>query len=452
MITFNEKEQGILDLAVQGVNIFLHGPAGTGKTTLIIEMRKRFKEKNIRYAITATTGAAASNLGGSTLHSFAGIGLGTQKAEELYEKVARNNKYMKRWKETQVLVIDEVSMLGGHLLTKIDYIARRVRGQKNSPFGGMQLIISGDLLQLPPINDCWVFESEAWKDLDFYIFDLDESKRYGEKDHFEFLQRARKARLTYEDIEMLKKRQEEYKKMDIKTMEVKPTILYSKRMDVDDYNNIELSKLPGKEYVFDCVDSFLKKRAPVITEADKSQFKKLMNDAIPEKITLKVGAQVMLRKNLQDMPLVNGSRGVILEINYEKKDITVKFANGIVHTLGYETWEVEDDYINLTRSQMPLILAYAITIHKIQGATLDCTVASVGKEIFSPAQGYVALSRVRDIKNLYLTDFVESSIKADPVALKFVENIEPIEIEYRYVDDEKDVGIDVEEYETEYYV
>ena len=427
IIYFNDKEKEILDMAVKTKeNIFLHGPAGTGKTTLIKEISSRLKEEGKEVAMTATTGAAAVNIKGSTLHRFAGIGLGNDDKFKLYKRVMSQKKYIERWRSASILIIDEVSMLGGELFDKIDFVARKVRKRKE-PMGNLQIIISGDLLQLPPIKDKWIFESETWKTLNLLIFNLTESKRYEKDDYFEMLLRIRENKQTKKDIMELQECVQKYEKVEdeIEKWEIKPTILYSRRMDVDYFNQNELDKLQGMAYEFEAIDDFeFKDISENVTDQQKQYYKNILNDAIPEKIFLKIGAQVMLRKNIDiDTGLINGSRGVVLDINEKSGMVKVKFLNGVMTDIDYEQWEIDDADVFIIRQQLPLILAWSFTIHKSQGATLDFVICDLGFSVFSYSQAYVALSRVRDIKGLYLTEFESSSIRTDPTALKFVQSI-----------------------------
>lgn len=429
MITFNERERKIIRSALLGNNIFLHGAGGVGKTVILQEIKKRLLADNRKVAVTATTGAAAINVGGGTLHRFAGIGLGKDSSDKLLDRVKTKSGARKRWLNTHVLIIDEVSMLGAELFDKINYVAQKIR-ENQKPMGGIQVIFSGDLLQLPPINDKWIFESETWPTLDLKTYSLNIPKRYSEKDYFEMLLRFRQGVPTKHDLSILEQRHQEYLKVknEIKKWDIKPTILYSKRDDVDYYNETELEKLDTPEFEFEAYDDFQFTRK--MTKEQKEYYIKILNDAIPAKITLKVGAQVMLKKNLDtESKLVNGSRGVVVDINPELGDVKVKFQNGVTTTITTEMWEIEDDNMLIIRTQIPLVLAWSYTIHKAQGATLDCAIADLGRSVFAYSQGYVALSRVRDLNNLYLTDFDKFSIRADPTALEYVRSIKDADFE-----------------------
>jgi len=425
MIKFDENDENIINLAVNTrTNIFLHGPGGTGKSTLLKEICERSKNKKV--VATATTGVAAINIKGCTLHRFAGINLGSEDEHALYKIVMKKRKVVKRWRNVDLLIIDEISMLGGELLEKLDYIARKIRMRKE-PMGNIQIIFSGDLLQLPPIKDKWIFDSTTWVELKLETYNLTEPKRYKDNNYFETLLRIREGKQNNDDIAKLEKCHEEYKKMetDIESWDIKPTILHSRRMDVDYVNDNELDKLDGDKIEFKAIDTFEFKMSA--SEQQKVFYKTLLNDAIPENIYLKAGAQVMLKKNVSiESELANGSRGVIVDINKSSQKVNVKFLNGITTPICYENWEFEDDDVFFIRQQMPLVLAYSLTIHKSQGSTLDFVVCDLGPSVFAFSQAYVALSRVKDIKGLYLTEFDASSIRADPIALNYIKNLKKL--------------------------
>lgn len=437
MLTFNQKDNQILTCAVYSKeNIFIHGPAGVGKSELIKEITRRIKDRNV--VVTATTGVAALNIKGTTLHRFAGIGLGKEDAMHLLKRVMSKKKYVIRWRKADVLIIDEISMLGAELFDKLDFIARRVRG-KSSPMGGLQIILSGDLLQLPPIKDGWIFNSKTWESLNLTTFNLKTPKRYDNSEYFEMLLRIRENQQTKADINALNMRFGEYLQIrnTIKDWEIKPTILHSLRVDVNDHNKSELSKLPGNATKFKARDLIDFLDIPDNRDMQTKYFKMLLDDAIPEEIQLKVGAQVMLRKNIDiDSGLVNGSRGVVKKILLET--VIVKFNNGVTSEIGYEQWEITDDEAIVVREQIPLILAWSYTIHKSQGCTLDFAVCDLGKSVFANSQAYVALSRVRNLNSLYLGDFDPKSLRVDPEALEFVQKLdyEPnVETVLEFVDD-----------------
>ena len=391
---------------------------------------------------TATTGIAAINLSsaehkisGSTVHSWAGVGLADAPPQKLVARVTHDERARKRWRETDLLIIDEISMLGAEFLDKLDFIGRDIRREKEKPFGGLQIIFIGDFLQLPPVNAKWAFQSFVWKEMEadgsLYPFILDEPKRYEDVDWFQTLLRFRKASHTPADVKFLHSRVKAYEVW-LKTASsditaVKPTMLNSKKVDVEYQNERELRKLPGIPKEFIAVDNF----KPYNAHARFDHYIKPFDDAIPKAIYLNVGAQVMLKANLDIKGgLANGSRGVIVEIMTSEHGVKVKWLNGTVSVVTAHTWSREDKDGCASRTQIPLILAWSLTIHRCQGCTLDYCIADLGPSVFLEGQAYVALSRVRSSNGLLLVDFYPPGLKANKEALEYVERIENVEVEY----------------------
>lgn len=429
-----------------GQSVLLHGPGGTGKSYLLREIASLFTDKGRIVYCTATTGIAAINLSvpskliaGCTLHSWAGIGKGDDPPQKLVARVNHNDAARKRWLETDILILDEVSMLGAELLDKLDFVGRSIRREKSLPFGGLQFVFSGDFLQLPPVNAKWAFESFVWKELSetFCPFILETPKRYEDIEWFERLLRFRKAEHTKEDIKFLHSRVAAYDKWlkspeskDIGT--VKPTMLHSKKVDVEFQNERELRKLPGTPKDFIAVDNFIKYN----NHARFDDYIKPLDDDIPRCISLNVGAQVMLKANLDIKGgLANGSRGVVTElIGSDEGGVRVKWLNGKSTIVSVHTWIQEDKDGKATRTQMPLILAWSYTIHKSQGCTLDYAICDIGPSCWLQGMAYVALSRVRSSQGLLLVEFYPPAIKVHHLALEYVQKIEGA------VDDEEEVS------------
>lgn len=431
-------------LAIEnGQNVLLHGSGGTGKSTILLGVASHFTEAGRIVYCTATTGIAAVNLSqpakliaGSTIHSWSGVGKAEDPPQKLLAKVRYNEGAKKRWLETDILIIDEISMLSADLLDKLDFIGRDMRREKSSPFGGLQIVFSGDFLQLAPVKAKWCFQSMAWKQITETLkpFILDEPKRYEDVDWFHMLLRFRKAEHTVEDVKFLHSRVKAYENWlksgaskDIKT--VKPTVLHSRKDEVDFHNDKELRKLPGKPEEFIAVDNFVKYN----NHARFDDYMKPLEDEIPRCISLNIGAQVMLKANLDIKGgLANGSRGVITEVNGPSADtgsegsVRVKWLNGKVTTVSVHTWTQEDKDGKATRSQIPLILAWAYTIHRSQGCTLDYAICDLGPSCWLPGMAYVALSRVRSSQGLFLVEFYPPVIKADLLALEYVNELENV--------------------------
>lgn len=364
-------------------NVLLYGPGGTGKSYMVKEVVYALEHK-FNFFCTATTGIAAINLGmssglpTSTIHSFSGIGLGQGTASELFHKVAQDDRARKRWLACDVLVVDEISMLGQDLIYKLDYIGRNIRRLKHVPFGGITLLLVGDFLQLPPVKDGMLFKYQEWENFKLRPFVLTEPKRYPDLAYFNMLLRFRKGIMTGEDYLTLEKRFLAYQEFRMKMQEdrsiIKPTMLYSRKLDVEEENLSALAKLEGKEFVFNATDNF-KPNDGKESRARYDYYIKLLDDAIPRRIVLKKFAQVMLRFNLDVANgLANGSRGVVTDISPDGYTVFVKFLNGCTVPIMENTWEVKDKDGKATRTQIPLTLAWSSTIHKcVSGNTVIFT-------------------------------------------------------------------------------
>lgn len=423
-------------------NILLHSPGGTGKSHILRTIAQRFTFRGKNVAMTATTGVAAINLSsegppavaGATINGWAGIGLAKDPPQRLASNVRHRPDARKRWIETDILIIDEISMAGAELLDKLDFVGRDIRRERSLPFGGLQIIVSGDFLQLPPVNDKFAFKSYVWGEISDTLtpFILDKPKRYSNLEWFQMLLRFRSGTHTPEDIKFLRSREVAYQdyvkklkdKDDVGT--VKPTVLHSRRADVDYQNEVELTRLGGKQREIIADDIF----TAYNNHARSDHYIKPLEDAIPRFLCFKVGAQVMLRANL-DIPggLANGSRGVVVEIIGEgtspsQGGIKVKWLKGNTTTVTAHTWTQEDKDGKATRTHIPLILAWAMTIHRTQGCTLDYAICDIGPSVFCPGQAYVALSRVRDPSGLFLSEFYPPSIKVSEEALNYVSSLE----------------------------
>jgi len=403
------------DLVSQQKNIFLTGKAGTGKTYLINELKMQTDKQ---LCLTSTTGISAYHIGGQTIHSFSGIGvIKTTFIKDIVKKI-KKNKATKRIIDCEILVIDEISMLGKTYLTALSESFKVIR--KNSKaFGGIQVILTGDFYQLPPINDDYAFESEAWTELNLHTILLEKVYRFTDELYSNILSRIRIGKHTFDDNIELFKRVKSFQELETKTdadiFEIKPTFLSSKRIDVSQKNKEELIKNPNELVVYlsrdDCKDPSILSLLDLIS---------------PKTLELKVGAQVMLtiNKNVEE-GLCNGARGVIVELSSDH--LSVKFMNDTVIVFGRHDFKYEeDDKVIATRLQFPFILAYCLSIHKCQGSTLDCAVIDAGYSIFEKHMVYVALSRVKSLTGLYLTSFRPDRISIDPKVSQFYLDFLPL--------------------------
>ena len=421
----NGQQRAAFDAIVAGKSIFLTGPGGTGKSFLLQNLYAHYKGyTGKKLSITALTGCAAILIGSfaKTLHSWAGIGLGRGDAEVLANTIAKDKRKGPRWRTTHCLVIDEVSMMTPALLELLDIVGRKARKCPDKPFGGLQIVFVGDFYQLPPVSregsSTFAFESPLWKQMVQETHFLTEIVRQKDPIFQKILNEARIGELSTESYEILESR----KTMDWKRQEIKPTLLFTKNTDVNAINEHQMKKLPGEEHVFKAVTI-----PPKDMSADVVQVlvEKLDKDAPYEvELRLKERAQVMLLtqyyeeresdKEFKRTPiqgLVNGSRGVVTGFGLDGNPI-VKFLNGRIITVKPATWSAEDDVDSVKREQIPLRVAYALTIHKAQGASLDSALVDVGPSTFECGQAYVALSRVRSLDALYIFEISRRAFRA----------------------------------------
>jgi ATP-dependent DNA helicase PIF1 len=408
-------------------NIFLTGAAGVGKSFCISLLTDFLQEQDIFFGVTATTGVAALNVGGSTIHSWSGMGLADEEGMRLLDKVSENRKAFNRIKQSKVLIIDEISMAKADLIEKLDIVCQFIRNSER-PFGGIQVIFVGDFLQLPPVfnkfeRESFAFEAPAWKAAKVYTLHLSEIVRQHDEPAFaEFLNEVRVG--TRKDFDILN----ECINREFPEDGIVPVKLFCKNIDVDRFNQQELEKIktPSKRYY--SVDEG--------GEQWKQFFDK--NCRAPSVLELKVGAQVMLLKNMDVAAgLVNGSVGVVEKMHSDS--VEVKFTTGETHVVEAHKWElkqIEDDGLGnmlpkliAARKQIPLKLAWALTTHKAQGATLDRAELSIN-DAFADGQVYVALSRVRNLRSLRLNTFHPSKISVNQKCLNFYNERPPMEEDF----------------------
>lgn len=422
----NLSENPIIKSILAGKNVFVSGTGGTGKSHLLQKI-SQFLETHHKFKpiITSTTGVSAFNINGITIHSWIGATLPSSQPASierwLRQIIESKNVINQResHQSTTLLIIDEISMLGASFLDLIDFILRHNRKCEKT-FGGLQVLASGDMLQLPPVNDAWPFESEVWNDLKFDSFILTTRHRFDDKNYADLLDRARIGELTDDDVDFLNTRVNlTYPPT------VKPTQIFSLRADVDNINSKECDKIFGKYQTF---KSEFYKYSLLSKEKVKTEQPKHVRFPIPAELRLKHGAQVMVIKNLDvEGGIVNGSRAIFkrTQISAEGILMVVELVNGKEIELKRENFEVEETDGTYGCSQYPVILAFATTTHKCQGSTLDCAVIDVGASIFTAGQAYVALSRVKSFKGLYLMQPIRKNrIYAHAKALAFQKQLE----------------------------
>ena len=397
-----------------GENIFLTGPGGTGKSYLIGLLKQTIPD----IAITAMTGCAALLLGhgARTIHSWAGIGLGTEPVDRIISRLRFIKTMSSGWRKSSALVIDEVSMMTPEILELLDEVGQRIRNSP-LPFGGLQLIFVGDFLQLPPVTkgeeSRFAFQSPTWHRCIKKTIQLKRIFRQKDAIFQKILDEARIGALSPESLEILKSR----RGLDYSQELIQPTILSSRKTEVEMINARSLATLEGEAHTY----TITTKGNGNPSSKVKTIVERMDRDgSYVTELILKLGAQVMLLKNLsQEEGLVNGSRGVVVGFSLSGKPI-VRFRNGTTKTIKEESWK-SDTEAPVERIQIPLRLAYAITIHKSQGSTLDCALIDVGPNIFEYGQAYVALSRAKSLDSLYIKAVTSSAFRANPVVLAFYE-------------------------------
>jgi len=421
----------------RGQNLFLTGPGGSGKSTLL---KKIYRDCSQRIQVCAMTGCAALLLEcrARTVHSFSGIGLGTGTIKDNVLKVSRSRYKTQAWRALDVLVIDEVSMMSKKMFGMLDAIAKHTR-KNDRPFGGLQVIFSGDFYQLSPIGNhedpdtmAFCFEHENWN-LTFppeSQISLVKIFRQNNDEYVHVLHQVRVGQLDRASREIL---MAQVNKPVPAHLVIRPTRLLPTRSKVDATNRQEMSKLPTKEremILQEHLDLPMTSKENNVRQRFSKEdvdreFQFLRGNLLCESVLrLREGAQVMcvVNKELTDESrcLCNGSQGVV--VGFEEDYPRVRFQNGVETVMFPHVWQSET-IPGIGVSQVPLILAWAITIHKSQGASLDCAEIDVGSSIFECGQTYVALSRIKSLDGLYLTSFDPDSILVHPKVHAFYETL-----------------------------
>ena len=430
-MTLNPQQQRTLETVMNGGNVFITGPGGTGKSFLIRRIVEECQKKSRKVAITALTGAAALLLGegAKTIHSWAGIGLGKDPASKLAQEIRKSRHAVRhRWITTRTLIIDEVSMMTPDLLSLLSTVGQLVRKSPLFPFGAIQVILVGDFEQLPPVikmddkqDTTLLFESDIWRALNLQICPLTQIVRQADPVFQTILDETRMGTLSEESLQILKDRQNK----PWQDLKIKPTLIFSRRADVEMVNSLNLKSLKGKAQTYDVKTIYDATVEKGLTDQDpnvKRAIAKLDRDApYQPHLELKVGTQVILIYNLStEDGLVNGSRGVVEGFTATTPPYPqVLFkGHGEPISIKEQTWKIED-FDGIKRQQIPLVLGYAQTCHKAQGSTIDCALIDIGPSTFEVGQAYVALSRVKSLDSLYIYDFEPSAIRAHPKVIEF---------------------------------
>lgn len=395
-------QQEAFDILRLGYNVYLTGPAGSGKTFLLNQYIDYLKSKKIRVGVTASTGIAATHMNGRTIHSWAGLGIKDELTEKHLLSLFKNKRFRVQFAATKVLIIDEVSMLHSFRLNMVDKVCRLFK-DPNLPFGGLQVILCGDFFQLPPVckngeDDSFVHTSKAWQDMGIKVCYLTEQHRQNDQNFLRVLNDIRSGNAGDNTIELLATRLNQPL-----GSEITPTKLYTHNIDVDAINNFELNKLESEPKIFKMTSW----GEPHLVDALKS------GCLAPEELTLKKGAVVMFLKNnfsIIGKEYVNGTLGKVVDFDPSGLPI-VKTIKGKQITAEPASWNIEENGVKRAEIiQIPLRLAWAITVHKSQGMSLDLAEIDLSKA-FTFGMGYVALSRVRTLDGIRLMGLNELALQ-----------------------------------------
>ena len=439
----SNEQQIAFEKYKRGENIFVTGPGGTGKSELIRTIYADAKQNHKKISVCAMTGCAAVLLkcNAKTVHSWGGLGRCVGETDDIIHRIKENRYKRGAWVSTDVLIVDEVSMMSKKLFELMDKIGKATRKRDWQPFGGIQLIFTGDFYQLPPVGEKedvetrqFCFESEDWLSTFCIPNHIVLTKIFRQSDNLYagILNQIREGKLKRSSYETLMK---QIKKNVDTSCGIVPTRLFPKRSSVDAVNNAEMTKIDGEERVFGIV------RVHEVCQPNQSkrytpqeilfEFSYLENSKPGDsKVVLKPGAQVMCTVNIEDAGmgygLCNGSQGIVLRFSEQGLPI-VKFNNiPVPLTISPYTW-VSETIPHIGVSQVPLMLSWALTIHKAQGATLDLAEIDVGNDVFEAGQTYVALSRVKSLEGLYLKDFKFQKVITNKKVRSF----------YQFVEDEQ---------------
>jgi len=418
--SLNSDQKHVMSLVKRGKSVFFTGSAGTGKSYLLRHLISLLPPSQT--FVTASTGVAACHIGGMTLHSFAGIH-STGPLKSLIDHVQKQQSILKQWKSCQHLIIDEISMIDGEFFDCIEAMARSLKGT-DKPFGGIQLIVCGDFFQLPPVSKSsdhkhYCFQAKTWHKCINHSWELQNIYRQTDSTFISLLQEIRLGRCTTKTVALLKKTQSN----NLGHNGIVPTKLCTHVEDVRQINKSELDKLMGKPIQFAAQDS-------------DDYFTPVLDKLLPETkvLTLKVGCQVMLTKNIDvSRKLVNGARGVIVAFTNTSKPLPiVNFLSGLNHTIQFDNYLIKaSGETTMIRKQLPLKLAWAISIHKSQGMSLDCVEMSLSR-VFEKGQAYVALSRATSLKGLRVLSFDSSCISSSIDVLRFYRELRERQRHYGY--------------------
>lgn len=398
-------QKEVLEILKMGHNVYLTGSAGSGKTFLLNEYINFLKTNRVEVGITASTGIAATHMNGFTIHSWSGVGIKDNLSRNDLHAISKKQYLKKRFEKTKVLIIDEVSMLQAQFLDMIDQVCKFFK-QDERPFGGMQVVLCGDFFQLPPINRNsedinFIDKSEIWNNMDLKICYLEEQYRHSDENLTKILNDIRAGNTGEHTLKILRKRY----RGEIAGA-ASPTKLYTHNIDVDKINYRELDNLPGSEKVYNMTSTKNLMLAEILKKSCLA----------PETLILKEGALVMFVKNNFNEGYVNGTLGRVDDFDEDGMPI-IETLDGRKIVAQVANWVIEEEgKIKAEIKQLPLRLAWAITVHKSQGMTLDAAEIDLSKS-FVEGMGYVALSRVRTLGGLRLLGLNKMALQVNEAVL-----------------------------------
>jgi ATP-dependent exoDNAse (exonuclease V) alpha subunit len=412
-----------LDILKMGKNVFLTGAAGSGKTFVINQYVNYLKKNSIDVAVTASTGIAATHIGGQTIHSWSGLGVRDRLTDYDIDELMQRAYLYKRFSKTKVLIIDEVSMLHGFRLDMIEWICRQFK-RNEKPFGGIQIILCGDFFQLPPVNrgeilgeanNDFSFKSNAWNDSGFTVCYLTEQHRQKDNEFLNILNEIRDNNVSSKTKKLLHSRLNAELDNDLV-----PTRIFTHNIDVDIINHKYLDLISGEQRNY---EMHTKGRGLLVETLKKSCLS-------PENLILKVGARVMFTKNdFEAGRYVNGTLGIVEGFNsFGDPEVRTILGNNLVE-VHPSSWTIEEEgKVKAELNQLPLRLAWAITVHKSQGMSLDAIEVDLGKS-FVTGMGYVALSRVRSLSGMKLLGLNDLALEVDEEVLKYDKKFKELSID-----------------------
>ena len=425
------KHQEIFNSYLNGKNIFITGPGGTGKTFAIKQIYEHAKSNNKRISVTALTGVAAILLdcNATTLHSWAGIGTAKKTNTYIINKISNSKFYRHNWENTDILIIDEISMMSSRIFELLNKIGKVIRNNKIS-FGGIQIIFSGDFFQLPPvIEDIFCFQSKEFNNSFDVIINLTKIYRQTDLVYKKLLTNMRKGLITKKSIELLNNKivSVDFDKSSTDITRLVPT--KHKAYSINDYF---LTQIKNKKYVYkrtckektDNLTSLEKLKLDLMSDGEKNNEYTFIKESTlsEENLTLKKGAYVMSIANLDmNFGIANGSTGMVVDFTKENLPIVQFDKHKIV--IGKKEWKSEN-VPGISMFQIPLILAWGITIHKAQGLTLEKAIVDIGKDIFEAGQMYVALSRLKSLDGVFLKEFDINNLKINKNVLDYYKSLE----------------------------